>query len=183
MNELRGKFYIKEPGSAITHFIGMIMALIAAFPLLIKAAAQPDPVYLISMSVYAASLILLYAASTTYHTFDISEKGKHCLKKDRPYDDLRPDSRKLHACLLTCLRRPYADHFTCCCMDSRIDRYTDQSFFGYFVRNGFLPFFISEWDGRVSLHLHRFSAICLWPLSDGCLQEVLSTQSAVLFMH
>ena len=50
------------------------MALIAAFPLLIKAAAQPDPVYLISMSVYAASLILLYAASTTYHTFDISEK-------------------------------------------------------------------------------------------------------------
>ena len=74
LNELRGKFYIKEPGSAITHFIGMIMALIAAFPLLIKAAAQPDPVYLISMSVYAASLILLYAASTTYHTFDISEK-------------------------------------------------------------------------------------------------------------
>ena len=65
LNELRGKFYIKEPGSAITHFIGMIMALIAAFPLLIKAAAQPDPVYLISMSVYAASLILLYAASTT----------------------------------------------------------------------------------------------------------------------
>jgi len=26
LNELRGKFYIKEPGSAITHFIGMIMA-------------------------------------------------------------------------------------------------------------------------------------------------------------
>ena len=81
LNELRGKFYIKEPGSAITHFIGMIMALIAAFPLLIKAAAQPDPVYLISMSVYAASLILLYAASTTYHTFDISEKGNTVLKK------------------------------------------------------------------------------------------------------
>ena len=81
LSELRGKFYIKEPGSAITHFIGMIMALIAAFPLLIKAAAQPDPVYLISMSVYAASLILLYAASTTYHTFDISEKGNTVLKK------------------------------------------------------------------------------------------------------
>ena len=81
MNELRGKFYIKEPGSAITHFIGMIMALIAAFPLLIKVAAQPDPVYLISMSVYAASLILLYAASTTYHTFDKSRKVNTILKK------------------------------------------------------------------------------------------------------
>ena len=33
------------------------------------------------MSVYAASLILLYAASTTYHTFDISEKGNTVLKK------------------------------------------------------------------------------------------------------
>ena len=81
LNELRGKFYIKEPCSAITHFIGMIMALIAAFPLLIKAAAQPDPVYLISMSVYAASLILLYAASTTYHTFDKSKKVNTILKK------------------------------------------------------------------------------------------------------
>lgn len=78
---LCGKFSIKEPGSAITHFIGMVMALIASFPLLIKAAQQPDPVYLISMSVYAASLILLYAASTTYHTFNVSEKGNTVLKK------------------------------------------------------------------------------------------------------
>ena len=32
------KFKIKEPGSAITHFIGCVMALLAALPLLIKAA-------------------------------------------------------------------------------------------------------------------------------------------------
>ena len=30
------KFKIKDPGSAITHFIGMLMALFAAAPLLLK---------------------------------------------------------------------------------------------------------------------------------------------------
>lgn len=75
------KFRIKEPGSAITHFIGMVMAVIASVPLLIKAAHQPDSIYFIAMSVYAASLILLYAASTTYHTFDISERVNKLLKK------------------------------------------------------------------------------------------------------
>lgn len=75
------RFHIKEPGSAITHFIGMVMAIFAAVPLLFKAAREPDCIYIISMTIYAASLILLYAASTTYHTFDISEKVNTILKK------------------------------------------------------------------------------------------------------
>ena len=75
------KRHIKEPGSAITHFIGMLMAIFAAVPLLIKAASEPGRVYIISLAIYAASLILLYAASTTYHTFDISEKVNTILKK------------------------------------------------------------------------------------------------------
>ena len=75
------KLYIKEPGSAITHFIGMIMAIIAAIPLLYRAAREPSKLYIVSLTIYAASLILLYAASTTYHTFDISEKVNTVLKK------------------------------------------------------------------------------------------------------
>lgn len=75
------KHHIKDPGSAITHFIGMLMAIFAAVPLLIKAAREPDHIYIISLAVYAASLILLYAASTTYHTFDKSEKINTILKK------------------------------------------------------------------------------------------------------
>ncbi|HJA07029.1 MAG TPA: hemolysin III family protein [Candidatus Mediterraneibacter pullicola] len=75
------KHHIKEPGSAITHFIGMLMAIFAAIPLLIKAANEPSRVYIISLAIYAASLILLYAASTTYHTFDISAKANTLLKK------------------------------------------------------------------------------------------------------
>ena len=75
------KKHIKDPGSAITHFIGMLMAIFAAVPLLIKAAHEPSRIYIISITVYAISLILLYAASTTYHTFDSSERVNTILKK------------------------------------------------------------------------------------------------------
>lgn len=73
--------HIKDPGSAITHFIGMLMAIFAAVPLLIKAAHEPSRIYAISIAIYAISLILLYAASTTYHTFNKSEKINTILKK------------------------------------------------------------------------------------------------------
>ena len=78
---MKSQHPIKEPGSAITHFIGMIMAIFAAVPLLIKAAHEPSRIYVISLAVYSASMILLYAASTTYHTFDISAKINTILKK------------------------------------------------------------------------------------------------------
>lgn len=78
---MKSQHHIKEPGSAITHFIGMLMAIFAAVPLLIKAAHEPSRIYVISLAVYSASMILLYAASTTYHTFDISAKINTILKK------------------------------------------------------------------------------------------------------
>ena len=73
--------HIKEPGSAITHFIGMIMAIFAAFPLLIRASREPHPVYLISLAIFAVSMILLYAASTIYHTLDLSPQINTILRK------------------------------------------------------------------------------------------------------
>ena len=75
------KSHIKDPGSAITHFIGMLMAIFAAVPMLIKAANEPSRIYIISITVYAISLILLYAASTIYHTFNKSERVNTILKK------------------------------------------------------------------------------------------------------
>lgn len=78
---MQEKKHLKDPGSAITHFIGMLMAVFAGIPLLIKAAQEPNIIYLISLSIYLISMILLYAASTTYHSLDISEKVNRCLKK------------------------------------------------------------------------------------------------------
>ena len=72
---------IKDPGSAITHFIGMMMAVFASTPLLIKAARQPDKIHMIALGIFITSMILLYAASTLYHTLDLSEKANKRLKK------------------------------------------------------------------------------------------------------
>jgi len=72
---------IKDPGSAITHFIGMMMAAFASMPLLIKAAREPDMIHVASMTVFIVSMIMLYAASTTYHSFNISEKANRIMRK------------------------------------------------------------------------------------------------------
>lgn len=74
-------FKLKDPGSAITHFIGMMMALLATIPLLVKAAREPDWLHLIALSVFALSMFLLYTASTTYHSLDISAKVNRRLQK------------------------------------------------------------------------------------------------------
>lgn len=75
------KFHLKDPGSAITHFIGMLMAIFAGFPLMGKAFNQPDPVHAFSLSIFIISMILLYMASTLYHTFNLSDKINRRLKK------------------------------------------------------------------------------------------------------
>lgn len=72
---------IKEPGSAITHFIGMLMAVFAGIPLILKAASELKAIPLLSAIIYVSSMILLYFASTVYHTFDVSEKTNRRLKK------------------------------------------------------------------------------------------------------
>lgn len=72
---------IREPGSAITHFVGMMMALVAATPLLIKAALSSGSLVLPAMTVFILSMILLYGASATYHSVNLSGKALRFFKK------------------------------------------------------------------------------------------------------
>lgn len=72
---------IKDPGSALTHFIAMVGASLAATPLLIKAAHGDNQSYLGAFIIFIVSMIGLYGASTVYHTFDISEKVNTLLRK------------------------------------------------------------------------------------------------------
>ena len=74
-------FKVKDPGSALTHFIGMLLALFAATPLLIKAARSPGQTHVLALTIFIISMILLYAASTIYHTLDISPKVNQLLRK------------------------------------------------------------------------------------------------------
>ncbi|MDD3340156.1 MAG: hemolysin III family protein [Lachnospiraceae bacterium] len=75
------KFKLKDPGSAITHGIGFVLAVLGVAPLLIKAAREPDMLHLISLGIFILSMILLYAASTIYHSLDISDKVNRRLRK------------------------------------------------------------------------------------------------------
>lgn len=72
---------IKDPGSALTHFIAMVLALGASVPLIIKAASTPGCVRVLALAVFITSMILLYAASTLYHTLDISPRVNQLLRK------------------------------------------------------------------------------------------------------
>ncbi len=75
------KFHIKDPGSAITHFIAMILAIFAATPLIFKAYRDTGAMTAAALAVFIASMILLYAASTVYHTLDISPAVNKVLRK------------------------------------------------------------------------------------------------------
>ena len=72
---------VKDPGSALTHFIAMILAIIAAMPLLSKAGHDSGHMHISALAVFILSMIGLYAASTIYHTLDISPKINKLLRK------------------------------------------------------------------------------------------------------
>ena len=63
---------IREPGSALTHLAGMVLAIIGSFPLLIKASLNHGTYGLMVMSIFMLSMILLYGASATYHSVNLT---------------------------------------------------------------------------------------------------------------
>ncbi len=73
---------MREPGSAITHLIGFVAAVFAT-PAILGHAAEggADTLHLIGLGIFMLSMILLYGASTTYHTVDSTERVNRVLKK------------------------------------------------------------------------------------------------------
>ena len=72
---------IKDPGSAITHFIAMLLAAAAAAPLLLKAWRGEGQMHVTALAIFILSMVGLYSASTIYHTLDISPKINRLLRK------------------------------------------------------------------------------------------------------
>ena len=72
------KFLFKsnnEPMSAITHFLGFLLSIVATIILVFFASMKGTIWHIIGFSVFGIALILLYAASTTYHL--IPSEAKH----------------------------------------------------------------------------------------------------------
>ena len=72
---------IREPGSALTHFIAMLLVLCAAVPLLVRAAVHSGVKSLTAMTVFMISMVLLYAASTIYHSVNCSGRILRIFRK------------------------------------------------------------------------------------------------------
>ena len=72
---------IREPGSAITHFIGMMMAVFASVPLLVKSGMSAGYSSFLAMGIFMLSMILLYGASATYHTVMVSDRALRIFRK------------------------------------------------------------------------------------------------------
>lgn len=72
---------IREPGSAFTHLLGMILAIFASTPLLIKAAVDSGKIGMFAMCVFMTSMILLYGASTLYHSVNLSGRKLKLFRK------------------------------------------------------------------------------------------------------
>jgi len=72
---------IREPGSALTHFVAMMLAVFAAVPLLVKAGVTSGGKEFTAMLIFISSMILLYGASTLYHSVNLSGKALRVFRK------------------------------------------------------------------------------------------------------
>ena len=75
------KFKLKDPGSAITHGIAFLLAAVGAAPLLIRSSEWSDHIHIVALGVFILTMMLLYAASTLYHSVDSTAKVNRRLKK------------------------------------------------------------------------------------------------------
>lgn len=72
---------IREPGSALTHYIAMMLAMFASIPLLTKAGITSGPISFLAMAIFMASMILLYGASATYHSVNLTGRALKVFRK------------------------------------------------------------------------------------------------------
>ena len=60
--------FAEEVAHAITHGIGLLLSIAALVILVVFASLRGDAWHVVSVSIYGTTLILLYAASTVYHS-------------------------------------------------------------------------------------------------------------------
>ncbi|MFL6660462.1 MAG: hemolysin III family protein [Massilia sp.] len=60
--------YYGEKFNAISHLVGALLAVAGTVFLVLASAVDGDPWKIVSVSIYGASLILLYSFSTLYHS-------------------------------------------------------------------------------------------------------------------
>jgi len=67
--------------SAISHLLGAALSVAGLIVLVVYAARHSLPWHVVGFSIFGASLILLYAASTTYHALRIGSRARRVLQR------------------------------------------------------------------------------------------------------
>lgn len=75
--------YYGERFNSISHTVGAILAAVSGICLIVLAARDGDPWKIVSFSVYAAMLLILYLTSTLYHSLrgaakEVLRRLDHC---------------------------------------------------------------------------------------------------------
>lgn len=149
------KLKLKDPWSAITHGVAGLLAIAGAAPLLLKAASGEEaPLHIAALAVFILTMILLYTASTVYHSVDSTEKVNRRLRKmDHMMIFVMIAGSYTPVCLIALHNRIgyilcglvwELQSLACCSRDS-----------GSPARNGCPPFSISEWAGSAYWLLFR----------------------------
>ncbi|MGF7058787.1 PAQR family membrane homeostasis protein TrhA [Brassicibacter mesophilus] len=71
----------RDPGSALSHLIGAIISVVGLGLLLYTSISNNNAREIVSFSIFGASLILLYTASSVYHIVKGSDKVIKVLRK------------------------------------------------------------------------------------------------------
>ena len=88
----------EEIANSISHGLGLVAAIVATPFIIMQAAQLRDTGYLIGVSIFAASMIVLYLGSTLYHHFSRAI-FRHCTEvkciafgRDTDFDLRRTDA-------------------------------------------------------------------------------------------
>ena len=71
---------IKDPVSALTHFIGAVLSVPITVFLIYFAVKNATAWHVASFIVFGVALVLLYTASTVYHSISISDRVSNILR-------------------------------------------------------------------------------------------------------
>jgi hemolysin III len=71
--------YYGERFNAWTHLVGAVLAFVGALWLLVLASLDGEPMKIVSVAIYGATLLLLYSVSTIYHS--VQGRAKVIMRK------------------------------------------------------------------------------------------------------
>ncbi len=78
--ELTSRYSRREEYANIaTHAVGVLLSIVALVLMVVFAAENGDPYFIVAVSIFGATLILLYLMSTLYHSFR-HPKVKHVFR-------------------------------------------------------------------------------------------------------